>query len=171
MAGIPADREPSFVHLRFVVVCLLGSIPDFGRFYGSHGGCFGGSPCSPKTSLIAHAKTSSPTDGLDAFRPVKDTMSFRRENEYRTSFGETNGRPRLGRFLPCGDPLTPTPPGRELPRLGRLGWRTGSRFPQRQRRKPGCPCARVLTGSRVGTSGVQRLESFLRLSGHPASPP
>ena len=36
-ARIPARVVPSFVHLRFVVVWLPRSIPDFGRFYGSHG--------------------------------------------------------------------------------------------------------------------------------------
>ena len=29
--------NPPFVHNRFVVVCLPGCIPDFGRFYGSRG--------------------------------------------------------------------------------------------------------------------------------------
>jgi len=54
-AGTPCDLKPSFVHRCFVVVLPLGSIPDFGRFYGSHGAVFHAVPCSPKTSLIAHA--------------------------------------------------------------------------------------------------------------------
>jgi membrane carboxypeptidase/penicillin-binding protein len=34
---VPCGVVPSFVHRRFVVVWLPRSIPDFGRFYGSHG--------------------------------------------------------------------------------------------------------------------------------------
>ena len=68
-AGTPCDLKPSFVHWCFVVVLPLGSIPDFGRFYGSHGAVLPAVPCSPKTSLIAHANTSSPTDGLDGLDP------------------------------------------------------------------------------------------------------
>ena len=61
--GSGAQLQASFVHRRFVVVAPRGCIPDFGRFYGSRGGCEW-KPRSPKTSLIAHAKTSSPTDGF-----------------------------------------------------------------------------------------------------------
>jgi hypothetical protein len=37
-AGIPSDAKSPLAHKRFVVVWLLCSTPDFGRFYGSHGG-------------------------------------------------------------------------------------------------------------------------------------
>ena len=30
--GIPCDANPSFIHNGFIVVCLLRSIPDYGRF-------------------------------------------------------------------------------------------------------------------------------------------
>ena len=66
-AGIPAWRIPPFVHRPFVEVCLLCGIPDIGRFFlltQASGLRVSYRPCSPKTSLIAHAKTSSPTDGL-----------------------------------------------------------------------------------------------------------
>ena len=36
-AGGVLNGSPPFVHKRFVVVCLLRCIPDFGRFYGSRG--------------------------------------------------------------------------------------------------------------------------------------
>ena len=36
-AGTPGDGVPSFVCNGLVGISLLGSIPDFGRFYGSHG--------------------------------------------------------------------------------------------------------------------------------------
>jgi hypothetical protein len=37
--GIPADVQPSCVYNGFLVAGLPGGMPDFGRFYGSHGCC------------------------------------------------------------------------------------------------------------------------------------
>jgi len=42
-------------------------------------------PRSPKTSLIAHANTSSPPDGFDEFGTVKDNMSLTGETSLGTS--------------------------------------------------------------------------------------
>jgi len=90
-------------------------------------------------------------------------------------------RRRLERFVPCGVPLAPTPPGSELPRLRRL-WIAHRQPVSAKRRKRVCPCGRVFAGNGCneflnelarapdGTGGVQRLGSFLRLSGNLASP-
>lgn len=59
---------PSFLYLCFVMVWMLARIPDFGRFLPLTrlAGCaWPHGHARPKTSLIAHAKTSTPTDGLD----------------------------------------------------------------------------------------------------------
>ena len=67
-AGIPASSKAPFVCQRFIVVRPLCGIPDYGRFYGSRGPTSGSWPRSPKTSRLAHAKTSSPTDGFNDSR-------------------------------------------------------------------------------------------------------
>ena len=45
-----------------------------------------GMPRSPKTSLIAHAKTSSPTDGFNEFNACKGHMSFKSEDGLMNEF-------------------------------------------------------------------------------------
>jgi len=59
--------QPSFVHQRFVVVLPFGSTPEYGRFSLARADAFSilqWKPRSPKTSLIAHANTSSSPDEL-----------------------------------------------------------------------------------------------------------
>jgi len=90
-------------------------------------------PRSPKTSLIAHAKTSSAPDGLDGCIRVKDGIVLYEENEFGRVTNEFPDKPggvtschsgsgqRLASFLllpgnPASPPLPPSagvPPVRE----------------------------------------------------------
>ena len=56
-AGTPCGSRLACIHRRIVVVVLIVSPPDFGRFNGSRGAVYCRLPRSPKTSLIAHANT------------------------------------------------------------------------------------------------------------------
>ena len=66
--------QPSCVHKGFVVVWLPRSIPDFGRFYGSHGRVLVDAVLAK--NLPPRSRENEFTDGrVYEFGPVKDTMS------------------------------------------------------------------------------------------------
>ena len=65
--GRGAGLKPSFVHKGFVAVLVFACTPYFGRFFPDGlTGCARLTPCSPKTSLVAHATYGfTHTDGLE----------------------------------------------------------------------------------------------------------
>ena len=73
----PVCNRPVFTSVLSWFGCLAASPTSVG--FMARTARLAWTPCSPKTSLIAHAKTSSPTDGFTSSKPVKDTMSFRRK--------------------------------------------------------------------------------------------
>ena len=72
-AGIPCGVTPSFVHNGFVVVWLLFSIPDFGRFIGSHGAVVVDAVLAK--NLPRRSRENEFTDGrVYEFKRVKDII-------------------------------------------------------------------------------------------------
>src|SRR5713101_4911551 len=77
--GIPPRLRIACNRNGFLAIGSLRFTPDFGRLYGSRGGCqFEWMPRSPTTSLVAHATNEFPP------RTGKGHMSL---NEFTTSLG------------------------------------------------------------------------------------
>ena len=81
--GIPLDSRSPFVYGDFIDFSPSLDPPDFGRFYGSRC-CALRAWCSPKTSLIAHAKHGF-TDGTCL--TIKDIIVLL--NHKRVATGKT----------------------------------------------------------------------------------
>jgi len=71
-AGTPCGVVPSCVHNGFVVVWLPRSIPDFGRFYGSHGAVVVVAPAYPVGSRPTALAKSVTSFGFIADAPKTD---------------------------------------------------------------------------------------------------